>query len=130
MWTHKKMQAYRYKLAVEWDNHTINMFKLKADNPIITAESPLALLKYKSTESGKASDASPTRDSQLNQVEDFIRFSSRNFRKFLSLQEEGELKAPIKLHPSILPTTYELNVDIKFESDTNDQIKSVKKQKK
>jgi hypothetical protein len=33
------------------------------------------------------------------------------------------------LSPSVLPTTYELNVDIEFEADTNDHVKSTKKHK-
>lgn len=99
------MEAYRYKLAVEWDNHIINVleifinylncqtFKLRENNQIIQGEIPITLGKFKSMDS--VGPDSPTKESQYNQIEDFTKRSMRNFRKFLSLQSEGNLKLPL-----------------------------------
>jgi len=41
------------------------------------------------------SDASPTKEAQANAIEEFTKRSMRNFRRFLSLQNEGSLTLPL-----------------------------------
>lgn len=71
-------------------------FKLRSDPQVSISDSPLAMSRFKSTiDTPKVSDASPTREIQTNQIEDFIRRSSRNFRQFLSLQSDGDVRSPL-----------------------------------